>query len=124
MLLLLQQVATYCAHAYPGIHLKSCPAHTLEIGLEQLLAVLCSWPFRDRMPFSTEAARGSCGGVVRLYRPYELPTPQLKHTELRNWPGYFSRTQGEIPMEAGFPKTSTFQIQNLFYLVTSGGSCS
>lgn len=35
MLPLLQQVATYCAHTYPGIHLKFCPAHTLEIRLEQ-----------------------------------------------------------------------------------------
>lgn len=57
---------------------------------------------------------------LRYTEAYELPASQLEWTELRSLSGYFIRTQGEIDVEVGFPKASTFQAQNPFYLVTSG----
>lgn len=125
MLLLLQQVATYCAHAYPGIHLKSCPAHTLEIGLEQLPAVLYLWSFRDRMPFSMEAVRGGGGVNVMPWlgytAAYKLPTPN--NSSIQNWETFqvtLSEHREKFPSKLVFPKPRHFKYKTCFIWLLLG----
>lgn len=44
----------------------------------------------------------------------------LGYAELRTTPGQSIRPEREIGVEIDFSKASTFQMQNLFYLVTWG----